>query len=89
MQTNVVIRLPPTRKLEPFFGLCCSTICVFFFPDRKLVLTASFHDNPGKPTSECAASEMTEVAVATSGTLRLENWEKPQKKITIVITTDI
>jgi len=25
MQTNVVIRLPPTRKLEPFFGLCCST----------------------------------------------------------------
>ena len=25
MQTNVVIRLPPTRKPEPFFGLCCST----------------------------------------------------------------
>jgi len=26
MQTNVGIRLPPTRKIEPFLGLCCSTI---------------------------------------------------------------
>jgi len=43
MQTNVGIRLPPTRKIEPFLGLCCSTILVVHW--NQVRISSRFRDN--------------------------------------------